>query len=652
MNLVVVESPTKSKTLSSFLGRQYLVLATMGHVRDLPENRLGIKFKPDTASFELEYVLLPKKKEAVNKLKSEAKKAQKIYLATDPDREGEAIAWHVTQLLPKSKNYQRIIFHEITKSAIEKALSSPGEINLQLVNAQQARRVLDRLVGYKLSPLLWYKIRKGLSAGRVQSVALRLIVDREKEIEKFVAVEFWEIWVQLRRHIGGLKEGVPTFLAQLVKINGQAAEIKNETQSNQVTAELEHALFEVAGVEKKEVQQRPSPPFTTSTLQQKAALTLRFSSKKTMRTAQKLYERGLITYHRTDSLNLSSEAIQSLRLYINKVYGSQYLPAEARFYKTRSKIAQEAHEAIRPTNIEAEPSFADHDEERLYELIWKRAVACQMSPALWDQTKIAVSASAQTNLYLLQAEGKVIKFDGWLKVYGGAKVAQDVLPELEKGIDLDLIKIDPQQKFTQPPPRYNEASLIKALEERGIGRPSTYAPIVSVIQDRQYVEKAEGKFRPTSLGLAVTEFLVEYFPEIVDYEFTAKMEEELDDIARGSRTWPPVVADFYVPFEKKLSGVKAVAERVKVPAEATGEKCPTCQKGSVVIRLGRFGKFLSCSRFPDCKYTAPFIPKLEGVKCPKCKGDVVIKTTKQKRRRFYGCSNWPGCDWASWRKPK
>lgn len=673
MNLIIVESPTKAKTLSGFLPADFKVLATMGHIRDLPEKRLGIRVNQVNQvnqgevtgyEFEPEYEIVPKKKEVVEKLKEEAKKAEKIFLATDPDREGEAIAWHIKQILNfkfKILNLYRITFHEITKSAIEKALASPGEINLQLVDAQQARRVLDRIVGYKLSPLLWYKIRKGLSAGRVQSVAVRLIVEREREIEKFVPQEYWEIWVELRKHIGGLKEGAPTFLAKLLKINGNTAKISNASEAEPVVEELKKANWEVLGVEKSEVVQSPPPPFTTSTMQQKAAQVLHFSPKKTMQIAQKLYEQGLITYHRTDSVALAAQAITAMREFIAANFGPNFLPEKPRIFKTRSKVAQEAHEAIRPTSLASianiKNQIANRDEEKLYDLIWKRAVASQMAAAVWDKTKVEIQAAGEKNIYILGAEGRIIKFTGWLKVYGNTKhvtrntLNEEQLPELKKGDDLDLLKIDPQQKFTQPPPRYNEASLIKALEERGIGRPSTYAPIVSTIQERQYVEKAEGKFQPTPLGITVNDFLVDYFPEIVDYDFTAKMEDELDAIARGEKKWQPVLSDFYGPFSQKLEGVIKVAERVKVPTEATGEKCPKCGQGDLIVRIGKFGKFVACSRFPECNYTAPFVEKVEGARCPQCGGEVLVRRSKNKKR-FYGCANWPKCKWASWRKPK
>ncbi|MBU3957029.1 type I DNA topoisomerase [Patescibacteria group bacterium] len=658
MNLIIVESPTKCRTLSRFLGKEYKIEATMGHIRDLPKKKLGIDVEKD---FRPQYLLLPQKKEAIKKIKDESKKAKKIFLATDPDREGESIAFHVAYILKiKKDGVSRIVFHEITKPAIEKALANPKKIDLDLVDAQQARRVLDRLVGYKLSPLLWRKIRRGLSAGRVQSVTVRLIVDREREIEKFVPEEFWEIWAKLKKHIGGKREDLPSFLAKLVKKNGKVIKIEDETQAKQVVDELKKANYEIYQVERKEIKQHPVPPFSTSTLQQTAARRLSFSSKRTMYAAQRLYEKGLITYHRTDSFNLAIAAVEKMRQYINSTYGKQYLPEKPNFYKTKSKVAQEAHEAIRPTDVRCQASDIQEklgrEEQRLYDLIWKRAVASQMTPAIWDKTKIETQATSAKNIYLLLTEGKIIKFDGWLKIYRvkeqeSERVGEMELPEVKKGDDLNLIKITPKQKFTQAPPRYTEASLIKALEEKGIGRPSTYAPIISTIQGRQYVEKMENQFHPTPLGTTVNDFLVEYFAEIVDYDFTAKMEDNLDEIANGKRKWVPVVKDFYQPFAKQLEGVTKVAERVQVPTEVTEEKCPQCKQGRLVIRIGKFGKFLSCSRFPECDYTAPHVAKLKGVKCPECGGDVVIKKTR-KGKQFYGCSNYPDCNWASWRKPK
>jgi DNA topoisomerase-1 len=662
-NLIIVESPTKAKTLGNFLGKDYEVISTMGHIRDLPEKKLGIKVdknKKKEYEFILEYGFLTKKKEVVEKIKQFSKKAKNIFLATDPDREGEAIAWHVASIFPKAK-FSRIVFHEITQKAIEKAVASPGKINLTLVDAQQARRVLDRLVGYKLSPLLWRKIRRGLSAGRVQSVAVRLIVDREREIEKFIPDEYWEIWTDLKKHLGGLKDGVPSFAAKLVKMNGKSLKIENETQAKKALDELKDANYEVAEIEKKETEQKPVPPFATSTLQQRAVSRLGFSSKRTMRVAQSLYEKGLITYHRTDSLNLAEEAIEQIRDFIKKNYEAEFLPPKPLFYKTKSKVAQEAHEAIRPTDISRQPASLTgegRDEERLYDLIWRRTLACQMVSAIWDQTKINIQAAGAKNIYNLTTEGKTIKFLGWTKLFEkinpepspDSVKEEAVLPEVETGDDLDLLKLNDQQKFTQPPARYTEATLIKALEERGIGRPSTYAPTVSTIEDRQYVEKNEGKFKPSALGITVNDFLMEYFPDVFDYQFTAKMEDEFDDIANGKLQWQKVIGEFYEPFEKKLGAVGKVAERVQVPTEAIGEKCPECKEGELVIRVGKFGKFISCSRFPECKYSAPFVQNLEGVVCPQCGDKVVVKRTR-KGKQFYGCANYPKCNWASWRKP-
>ncbi len=658
-SLIIVESPTKSKTLSSFLGKDYKVISTMGHIRDLPKEKLGIEIvKKDNKSYDFlpQYTLLDKKKETIKKLKQETGKAKKVFLASDSDREGESIAYHVAAICSKKKEkdpkFLRITFHEITKSAIQKALANPGKINLQLVDAQQARRLLDRLVGYRLSPLLWRKIRRGLSAGRVQSVTVRLIVEREREREKFIPEEYWDILAYLRKHIGGQKEGASTFYAKLLKKNNKPFKVEKEVQAEEVVKDLQKANYEVGDVERKEVFQNPPPPFTTSTLQQIASRRLAFSGKRTMRAAQSLYEKGLITYHRTDSFSLSLQAVGEIRNYIEKEKGKNYLPEKPRIYKTKSKVAQEAHEAIRQTNVnrQIEEKKIGRDEQRLYKLIWQRTVASQMKSAIWDQAKINIQAISQKDLYGLLVEGKVMKFDGWFSLYE-FKDKEEELPDLKKGDDLDLIEIKSEQKFTQPPARYTEASLTKALEERGIGRPSTYVPIISTIQTRQYVEKEEGKFKPTPLGEVVNDFLIEYFPQTFDYQFTAKMEDELDDIANGKREWISVMNDFYKPFEEKLEAVTEVAERVQVPTEVTGEDCPECKKGQLVIRVGRFGKFISCSRFPDCKYTAPFVQTVEGIKCPKCGGEVVVKKTK-KGKQFYGCSNYPKCNWASWKKPK
>ena len=631
VQLVIVESPTKAKTLSRFLGTGYQVEATLGHLRDLPKSELGVAVEADFAPA---YVVVAKRAATIKQLKSLVKRVKAVILATDPDREGEAIAWHTAEVLGL-KRAARMVFHEITKNAIKEALTHSGEINLQLVDAQQARRVLDRLVGYKLSPLLWRKVRRGLSAGRVQSVAVRLIVEREKEIEAFKPEEYWQIKVRVDRG----------FWLELVRMK-----VTTGKQARTIKADLEKAVYRVEKVEKKSLERVSLPPFKTSTLQQAAASRFGWSSKKTMRAAQQLYERGLITYHRTDSLNLAGEAISSVRTYIDSTYGGEYVPQAPRYFKSQSKLVQEAHEAIRPTkvkkaDIEGEKDGA-REMQKLYQLIWKRFVASQMAAARVEKTAAEVKAGQ----YDLRAEGIKISFEGWLKVYGGGNEEQ-VLPGVAEGEKLVQEEVVAEQKFTEPVARYTEATLIKTLEKLGIGRPSTYAPTISTIQVRQYVEKKEQKFYPTAVGVAVTEFLTKYFPQVMDYEFTAGMEDELDKIATGKRKWVPVIREFYGPFEKDVLKVEKTAERVKGAGEKTGEKCPECKTGEVVIRVGRFGKFLSCSLFPECKYTARHIEKVEGVKCAKCGGDVVVKRTR-KGRQFYGCVNYPKCDWASWHRPK
>ncbi|KKU91027.1 MAG: topoisomerase protein [Microgenomates group bacterium GW2011_GWA1_48_10] len=683
MNLIIVESPTKAKTLARFLGDEYRIEASMGHVRDLPESKLGIDVEH---GFEPTYVVAEKKQARVKELQSLAAKADTIILATDPDREGEAIAYHLAQLISENSKFeirnskhgkdqrpiQRITFHEITEGAIKEALSHPGIINMQLVDAQQARRVLDRLVGYKLSPLLWRKVRKGLSAGRVQSVAVRLIVEREREIRAFVPVEYWEILARLRQKMSNEQSsmGNTEFEAKLVKIDERNAEIGNQEEADKIVTELEKAEYRVSDVQKKEVKRSPYPPFTTSTLQQAASNLMGWSAKRTMQVAQSLYEQGLITYHRTDSMNLSSEAVAAVRQFIGGQYGSNYLPEGPRFYKTKSKVAQEAHEAIRPTRVETNPVSSDsvrldRDQLRLYDLIWKRFVACQMSSAEYEQTSVDIQGSRDPDVqtkYLLRANGSKQIFDGWQNLYQkgeGRREKGEVengegenkeLPELTLGEILELLKLLPSQHFTEPPPRYTEASLIKVLEEYGIGRPSTYAPIISTIQERQYVEKTDKKLIPTNLGFAVNDFLITNFPSVFDYQFTAKMEDELDEIAAGEKEWVPVLHEFYDPFSELLTQVQDNAVRVKVEVEETDEICPL-DGGKLVVRVGRFGKFLACSNFPNCKFTKPFQKKLD-IKCPKCGvGEVILKRTKS-RKSFYGCSRYPECDFASWTKPK
>jgi DNA topoisomerase-1 len=676
MNLIVVESPTKARTISRFLGKDYFIEATRGHIKDLPKSKLGIDIEKD---FEPQYMVVAKKKEVIERIKKMSESADRIFLATDPDREGEAIAKHVEDVLcdDKGKNAWnkgvfRIVFHEITKNAIDLALQHPRPVDINLVDAQVARRVLDRLVGYKLSPLLWKKVRRGLSAGRVQSVAVRLIVEREKEIEAFQPKEYWEIFCDVS---GLLRQADRTnskvsnsFRVRLIGIGDKSAVVENKQEADKIVSELEKSSYEVSDVRKRETINSPYPPFTTSTMSQAAARIFGWSAKRTMSVAQKLYEEGLITYHRTDSVSLASSAIDKVREFIYKNYGENYLPSHPRIFKKTSKLAQEAHEAIRPTDVNVLLESANskntgefsHDEVRLYGLIWRRFVACQMRECVFDETIIDVIAKSPQigSSYLLRASGKVMKFDGWRKVVPLSKGEDPELPPVERGDALSLDNVLSEQKFTQPPSRYSEATLIKTLEKLGIGRPSTYAPIISTIQARNYVEKREGKFRPTSLGVAVNDFLVSNFPDIVDYPFTAEMEKELDDIAKGELEWRRMISSFYGPFEKKLEDVERNSQRVKIEVEALGKKCPTCEKegrvgdkqGELVIRTGRFGKFVSCSLFPECKHTEKYIEKL-NIKCPECKiGDVVIKTTN-KGKRFYGCSRYPECKWASWRKP-
>ncbi len=653
MNLIIVESPTKARTLSRFLGKDYDVEATLGHIKDLPKSQLGIDIEHD---FKPEYQPILKNADVVKKIISDAKKAKNVYLATDPDREGEAIASHVKDVLANDKlqmpnaKFGRITFHEITKEAVDEAIEHPRDIDKNLVDAQIGRRVLDRLVGYKLSPLLWRKVRRGLSAGRVQSVAVRLIVEKEREIEAFKTEEYWEIYVTARRQDSKTSGQL---VVQLIKVGDKKAEITNEKDVKLIVAQLKDANYKVLSVDKHEVRKNPYAPFTTSTMTQAGARIFFWSAKKTMSIAQRLYEEGLITYHRTDSTHIADSAVKRVRDYITKEYGENYLSEVPRIYKTTSKVAQEAHEAIRPTDVNTKYKILntkyEKDLETLYNLIWKRFVASQMAVSVYDETTIDVLADN----YTLRASGQTLKFDGWRKVIPSkldAEAAQP-LPEVKEGETLQLIKVDPMQKFTEPPARYNEASLIKTLEKLGIGRPSTYAPIISTIQIRQYVEKKEGKFFPTPVGVAVNDFLMKNFPDIFEYQFTAEMEDDLDKVADGKNKWTDSISKFWNPFNKKLGEVTENSKRVKIETEKLGRACPECKQGELVVRIGRFGKFVSCSRFPDCKYTEKYIEKI-GMKCPKCKkGDVIIKKSG-KGRMFYGCSRYPDCKWASWRNPK
>lgn len=697
-NLVIVESPTKARTLSKFLGSDYRIEASMGHIRDLPKSELGVDVEHD---FLPKYIIPKDKQKKVTELKKLAQDADTIWLASDPDREGEAIAWHLAQIFenPKltarkgakvskdaaisAKQIHRVEFHEITEGAIKEAFKHPRLVDINLVDAQQARRVLDRLVGYKLSPLLWEKVKKGLSAGRVQSVALRLIVEREREVKAFKADEYWVIEANVIPAKAGIQDDKNGFTIALTQISGKKAEVKNEETSTKITEDLKKAEYLVKEVVKKEARRQPGAPFITSTLQQAAANKLGYTAKKTMMLAQNLYENGYITYMRTDSVNLAASALEQVREFIKSNYGSYYLPKAARVFKSKSKNAQEAHEAIRPTFSTRLPADIgqengmNRDHVKLYDLIWKRFVACQMTEAVMDQTSIDVIANpvilaseaspepdpGQARMtYTLRATGSQIKFEGWLKVYGQVAKSKDeeqeedeedvlgdkILPEVEVGEKLNLQQVIPTQHFTQPPPRYNEASLIKKLEELGIGRPSTYAPTLATIQERYYVEKEDRKFIPTVLGFAAIDFLMKYFAEILDFKFTAKMENDLDEVATGEIKWQPLMQDFYGPFEKKVEKTSDTAEKMKVEGEVSGRKCPECGK-DLIVKYGKFGKFLACSGFPDCKHTEGMEEPVNA-KCPEDGGEVVIRKTKR-GKTFYGCKNWPTCKYASWTKP-
>jgi DNA topoisomerase-1 len=645
-NLLIVESPTKARTIGKYLGADYEVIATVGHLRDLPKSKMGVDLKND---FEVDYVVDPQKKQVVSSLVKASKKAKNIYLATDPDREGEAIAWHVQYLLGNIP-MSRVSFHEITKTAIEEALKQATQVDMNLVDAQQARRVLDRVAGYSLSPILWKKVRRGLSAGRVQSVAVRLIVEREKEIVKFKREKYFKVSADLG------------FIAELTKVNDKSAYVSEKLTLFDGEYSFTKSIFEdrkkvdefvkkldkefvVKTVEGREVTRQPLPPYTTSKLQQAGARRFGWSGKQTMMLAQRLYEKGLITYHRTDAVNLSTKAIEEFRSFISKEFGEKYLAEKARVFKNNSKNAQEAHEAIRPTNVSnREPDDVDAKELKLYHLVWKRAVSTQAAPAKMQNTTVELVSGTG----LFRSVGVRMLFDGFLKI-AGEKFEDQILPELRVGQHLKSKSVKVEETITNPPPRYTDASLVASLEKQGIGRPSTYAPIISTVQARQYVEKDEGKFRPTVLGGAVTEFLVKNFENIMSLPFTAEMEEDLDLVALGKLKWKKMMKDFWSKFEKELKVAEVTADRVKVEVEKIGEKCPECQSGELVIRLGRFGKFVSCDKFPDCKYTRQY-HEMAGFKCPTCGKDGVVRKTKT-GRKFFGCSDYPNCKWAGWKKP-
>ncbi|KPJ55383.1 DNA topoisomerase I [Parcubacteria bacterium DG_72] len=645
MNLVIVESPTKGRTIEKFLGKGCKVLSCFGHVRDLPESSFGVNVEKN---FEPKYIIPEKSKKVIADLKKASKKAKEVVLATDEDREGESIAWHLSEVL-KLKSPKRIVFHEITKTAIEQALKNPRKIDKKLVDSQQARRVLDRIVGYKLSPFLWKKIARGLSAGRVQSVAVRLVVEREREIEKFKPQEYWTIEALLQKE-QKTRNKKQEFTAQLFKKDNkpiQRLDIRSKKEADKILQDLEEAEYIVENIEKKEIKKNPLPPFTTSTLQQEAWKRFRLPAKITMRIAQDLYEKGYITYHRTDSVNLSQMSLAAAKTFIEKELGKKYWAGFFRKYKSKGKT-QEAHEAIRPAYAERKPEDINIEKthQKLYDLIWTRFIASQMKQAFFDSTVIDIKA----NKYTFRTTGQIMKFDGFLKIYP-LKYEETELPEMEKDEILKLKELLPSQHFTQPPGRYTEASLIKELEKNDIGRPSTYAPIISTIQSRNYIEKNEEKrFKPTEIGTVVNDILVEHFPKIVDINFTAKLETELDEIADGKDNYVKTCKDFYTPFEKNLKQKYEEVNKKDITEKETEKKCKKCGS-DLIIRIGKYGRFYACSAFPKCRHTESLEENSLNIKCPKCKqGNIVEKRTK-KRKIFYGCDRFPKCDFALWDKP-
>ena len=710
-SLLIVESPTKVNTLKKIVGRDFIVKASVGHLKDLPKKKLGVDVDNNFAP---EYITIRGKGKILSELKAAAKKADKIFLAPDPDREGEAIAFHIGNEVAKHTDgiIFRVMFNEITKKAVTEAISNPTEVNINRVNAQQARRILDRLVGYKISPILWKKVHRGLSAGRVQSVALRIVCDRENEIKAFKSEEYWSITLDLEGHVN------PQFQSKLFKVDGKKVEISNQAGADEVVKNLDGAEFTLEDIVKKERKRNPAAPFITSTLQQEASRKLNFSPKKTMMLAQRLYEGipvgskgtvGLITYMRTDSTRLSTEATDMIRDYIVSRYGEPFLPKVPNVYKSK-KSAQEAHEAIRPTDVELEPAamkeYLEKDMFRLYELIWARSVSCQMVSAILDTTQFDI----RTGQYLFRSNGSIVKFSGFMQVYvesgddepaeQTAKPGDRILPALEKGEKLNLLEVHPEQHFTHPPPRFTEAMLVKKLEEEGVGRPSTYAAIVSVIKDRDYVKNEERRLAPTELGVLISDLLLEHFPDIMTTEFTANMESQLDQIEEGTAEWVKTLQTFYVPFKSDLDEAEKKMKDLKAEVEETDEVCDKCSQ-PMIIKWGRFGKFMACSGYPDCKNTKE-VPKegpdgkmvsepatVEGV-CDKCQGPLIMKVGRfgkfiacsnypeckftkpidlgilcpedgckgkiagrrsKKGRTFYGCTAYPNCNFVSWEKP-
>ena len=675
-SLVIVESPAKARTVGQILGNKYVVTASQGHVRDLPKSKIGVDVEQD---FEPSYVIMKDKQSLLTQIKKAGKEAKQVFLATDPDREGEAISWHLQTAADwgsLATPPKRVVFHEITKEAVEEAFRNPREIDMQLVNAQQARRILDRLVGYQISPLLWRRVQRGTSAGRVQSVSLRMVVDREREIEAFIPVESWTI-DNLLRKAGSEAIEKNQFSASLHSVKGDRARISipKEEDARRYESELADADYKVAEVRKRDVRQRPSAPFTTSTMQQEAGRKLRFTAQRTMAVAQQLYEGlnvgsegqiGLITYMRTDSTQVASSALEEVREYIQARYGKDHLPAKPKVYTRAVKGAQEAHEAVRPTSIKRDPAllkdYLSGEQLNLYTLIWSRMLASQMEDARSEATTLNIDAVCKGTgaVYNFRASGSVLKFAGFRSVYMEGRDDREEtdeknsLPALAVGDALSCSKLDANQHFTEPPPRFTEATLIKAMEEKGIGRPSTYAPTIGTLLDRNYVERERNRLTPTKLGITVTDVLTEYFTNIMDLDFTAKMEEELDDVSRGERDWVPMLGEFYGPFEEALSNADELMPKIRMDEEtdevcdcAGSDKCEhtdTCGK-PMVIKTGRFGRFMACTGFPECRKTKPILKKT-GVSCPKpnCGGDIVERRARGRGRSFYGCSNYPDCD--------
>ena len=652
--LIIVESPANANTIKKFLGGSTKVVASMGHIRDLPKSKLGVDIEND---FEPEYINIRGKGDLIKSLKKDAKTAKKVYIATDPDREGEAIAWHLATILKDEENkITRVTFNEITKGAVQKAIKEPRDIDINLVDAQQARRVLDRIVGYKISPLLWKKVRRGLSAGRVQSVAVKLIVDREEEIEKFIPEEYWNIYANLED-----KETKKQFEAKFYGKNGKKQEIHNKEEVEKILKDIEKAKYIVEEVKKGEKKRTPAPPFTTSTMQQEASRKLGFTLKKTMSIAQGLYEGvkipekgtiGLITYMRTDSTRISEEARKAAKEHIVSTYGENYY--ENRYYRT-NKDSQDAHEGIRPTYADLEPDKIKEsltkDQYKLYKLIYNRFIASQMAAAIYNTMAVTINA----NEYNFKANGQTIKFKGFMTLYvegtdGKEKEEEGILPELKENQELKLNKINPKQSFTEPPPRYTEASLVKALEEKGIGRPSTYSPTITTILERRYIEKEQKQLKPTELGKVVNKLLTENFTDVINVEFTAKIENEFDEIAEGKEEWKKMIREFYGPFEKELEKVEKELEHVELVEEVSDIPCEKCGR-MMVYKYGRYGKFLACPGYPECKNAKPIVETID-VPCPKCGGTVQVRKTKRKRN-YYICENNPkSCNYISWNKPK